>query len=194
MIKFKKQFNKAFTLIESMVAISIFTTSVLGMLTLTAGNISNTNYAKNKLMATFLAQEGLEYVRNLRDDYTVFVYNGFEKFQTKVVPCTTPNGCYFNADLVGHNGDIIQNIVLTECSSGVCPFLRYDENSYTKQYNYTTGNLSNFSRKLKIEIISTSNPAQKEVKVTSMVTFNLSGKSHTVYFTSYLNNWAEYIL
>ena len=62
-----QQKNKAFTLIETLVAISIFTMSILGLLSVLASGISNTNYAKQKVAATYLAQEGIEYVRNLRD-------------------------------------------------------------------------------------------------------------------------------
>lgn len=62
-----------FTLVEALVAISIFTTSILGLMTILGSGISDTNYAKNKITAEYLAQEGIEYVRNLRD--TSVLYN-----------------------------------------------------------------------------------------------------------------------
>ena len=69
MQKFFKQKNKAFTLIETLVAISIFTMSILGLMSILASSISNTTYAKQKMTATYLAQEGIEYARNKRDNH-----------------------------------------------------------------------------------------------------------------------------
>lgn len=65
---YSQQKNKGFTLIETLVAISIFTMSILGLLSILASGISNTNYAKQKMAATYLAQEGIEYARNVRDN------------------------------------------------------------------------------------------------------------------------------
>jgi Tfp pilus assembly protein PilV len=56
-----------FTLVEALIAISIFTMSLLGIMSILADNITNIGYAKQKMTATYLAQEGIEYVRNIRD-------------------------------------------------------------------------------------------------------------------------------
>ena len=65
MRKLLKQKNTGFTLVETLVAISIFTISILGMLSVLASSIANTTYAKQKMVATYLAQEGIEYIRNI---------------------------------------------------------------------------------------------------------------------------------
>jgi Tfp pilus assembly protein PilV len=61
-----------FTLVETLVAISIFTMSILGLMSILASGISNTTYAKQKMVASYLAQEGIEYVRNLRDTSVLY--------------------------------------------------------------------------------------------------------------------------
>ncbi len=97
MQKFFKQKNKAFTLIETLVAISIFTMSILGLMSVLASSISNTNYAKQKMAATYLAQEGIEYARNMRDTNvlsdTTSTQHGWETFKTanKDYPITNPD-------------------------------------------------------------------------------------------------------
>lgn len=72
MKKFFQQKNKAFTLIETLVAISIFTMSILGLMSVLSSGIASTNYAKQKIIASYLAQEGIEYVRNMRDNLVLF--------------------------------------------------------------------------------------------------------------------------
>jgi len=59
--------RKGFTLVETLVAIAIFTVSILAVMAVLANSISDTNYAKKKMTAAYLAQEGIEYVRNKRD-------------------------------------------------------------------------------------------------------------------------------
>jgi Tfp pilus assembly protein PilV len=83
MSKFFKQKNKAcpaklqrsggFTLVEALVSISIFSTSILGLMSILASGISDTSYVKQKIKAEYLAQEGVEYARNKRD--TTVLYN-----------------------------------------------------------------------------------------------------------------------
>ncbi len=83
MTKFFKKNNKSsgFTVIEALVAITIFVFSILGMFAVLGNNIKSVNYAKQKIEATYLAQEGLEYMRNQRDNYMVFG-DGWSSFVT----------------------------------------------------------------------------------------------------------------
>ena len=61
-----------FTLVETLVAISIFTVSILGIMSVLASGISQTSYAKQKMIASYLAQEGIECIRNIRDTYVLY--------------------------------------------------------------------------------------------------------------------------
>ena len=79
-LQFKQKFLKAkslqlaansyfrgFTLIETMVALAIFSVSVVSLIVMTSQGVANVSLAKNKLIASYLAQEGIEVVRNNRD-------------------------------------------------------------------------------------------------------------------------------
>lgn len=82
---------------ETLVAISIFTMSILGLLSILASGISDTNYAKEKMVASYLAQEGIEYVRNMRDTAVLYdtlgAQHGWNAFKvaSKDYPITDPN-------------------------------------------------------------------------------------------------------
>jgi type II secretory pathway pseudopilin PulG len=76
MKKFFTKQNRGFTLVETLVAISIFTLSILAMMSVLASGISDTNYAKQKMTATYLAQEGIETMRNTRDTYVLYPNSG----------------------------------------------------------------------------------------------------------------------
>lgn len=59
--------NAAFTLIEVMVAIGMVTIGMIGVASLMTQNITVQSVNRNNLIASMLAQEGLELVRELRD-------------------------------------------------------------------------------------------------------------------------------
>lgn len=67
-----KKLNDGFTLVETLVAISIFSMSIIVLMSVLGGGISDISYAKKKMTAGYLAQEGIEYVRNMRDNYVLY--------------------------------------------------------------------------------------------------------------------------
>ncbi len=64
---FKKPHNKGFTLIETMVAITILLVAVAGPLSVIGGTLSQISHARDQMIAVNLAQEGIEMVRQKRD-------------------------------------------------------------------------------------------------------------------------------
>lgn len=63
-----KSQNLGFTLIETLVAISILLIAVVGPLTIVAGSIGTSNLAKEQITAHYLAQEAVELIRNIKDN------------------------------------------------------------------------------------------------------------------------------
>jgi len=192
MHQFFKNKRDGFTLVETLVAISIFTMSILALFSVLAKGISNTNYAKTKIIASYLGQEGIEYIRNMRD--TFVLYNpsssqaGWNDFNTKLAngSCQVANGCYFNADNLDY-GDTTQpmiDITLTACGAS-CPPLSFD--SSTGKYGYT-GPDSDFVRK--IQITQVGSPVN-EVKVFSTIYWTQGSGNYSMVFSESLFNWME---
>ena len=122
--------SKGFTLVETLVAISIFTTSILALLVILSGSISNTGYAKKKIIASYLAQEGIEYIRNMRDTFVLYGATsqaGWNAFNTRVglssnTVCASENGCYFDDKNISFSDTSMPmtDLILTPCSSSTC--------------------------------------------------------------------------
>jgi prepilin-type N-terminal cleavage/methylation domain-containing protein len=59
---------KGFTLIETMVAITILTVAVAGTFSVANSSINASSIARDQLTASYFAQEGIEMVRQARDN------------------------------------------------------------------------------------------------------------------------------
>ena len=59
--------SAGFTLVEALVAISILLIAVVEPLSLVANSVQNANFAKDQITSFYLAQEGIEFIRNKRD-------------------------------------------------------------------------------------------------------------------------------
>lgn len=161
-----------FTLIETIVALAIFATSIVGLIVVTSQGVADTNLAKNKITASYLAQEGVELVRNLRDNITLSGA-GWPGFKEDVIDrCVPLEGCYIDAKN--------DPLVATPCAAGCLP-LRYDTDGF---YNHDSGNDSIFTRTIKIEELGSN-----EVRITVEVLWRQGQRDKRVTMTENLFNW-----
>lgn len=63
-----KKNNRAFTLVEAMVAVSVLMMAVIGPLTIAQKGLSSAIYSKDQMIASYLAQDAIEYIKNIRDN------------------------------------------------------------------------------------------------------------------------------
>lgn len=61
------KFQKSFTLLEVLIAIFALTIGVMAAFGSVSQTISATTFARDRLIASYLAQEGVEIVKNIRD-------------------------------------------------------------------------------------------------------------------------------
>ena len=70
--KNKTRGSRGFTLVESLVSIALFSLAVVALVMSLGRGISDTDYAQKKMTAEYLAAEGVEDLRNMRDTYLLF--------------------------------------------------------------------------------------------------------------------------
>lgn len=147
----KKFQKKGFTLLETLVAVTILTLAIIGPLELAARAIGYSKTSRNQITASYLAQEAMEYIRNKRDtsrqsgDINRWVQD------SGLVNCNTPNGCRI---------DVI-NDDASQCGAR-CDPIKYDSaNGY---YNYSTGQDTGFIRIIKVK--SPNFNEEKKIEVT----------------------------
>lgn len=182
--------EKGFTLVETLVAISIFTLSILAMMATLSKGISDTGYAKKKVIASYLAQEGVEYLRNIRDTYMLYsptAAAGWASFNTKLTAagCGNTNGCYFNADNLYSqpNPMPMTRIPFAACST-TCPQLKYDP--ATGKYAFATGAAAGYIRKIRAVPINAN-----ETKIFSTVQWAQGSGTYTINLSESVYNWIE---
>lgn len=155
-----KNTQRGFTLIETFVAITILVTAVAGPLTLAQKGLQSAILARDQLIASFLAQEGLELVRGLRDDNSLASSRPADWLAnlSVCITSTNPSGCTIDPS----------SSLIVACS-GTCPPLRLD--TTYGFYNYVPINrVTPFTRTIKI----VRHANGREAKITSTISWRTS--------------------
>ncbi|MDD3488156.1 MAG: hypothetical protein PHH35_02280 [Candidatus Pacebacteria bacterium] len=167
----QKNRNKAFTLVEALVAITVVITGILSALILVTRVLYSTRIIQDRLTASFLAQEGMELVRQIRDT------NFIRKLQPKGegvnwLTNMTPSKDFYIID--ANKGE------LKKAPSSI-PYLLYDKKI---GFNYTSGEVTPFQRKIRIEQVN-----NNQIRVTLIMTwktkkteFELEVEDHLFYW------------
>jgi prepilin-type N-terminal cleavage/methylation domain-containing protein len=80
--------QSGFTILETLVAILIFSMSVTAIFSLLRESVYQGRFGKNDITATYLAQEGIDFVKNIRDGYIFQQEQDFGEFINLVSDCT----------------------------------------------------------------------------------------------------------
>lgn len=179
--------TQGFTLIETLVAVLILASAIAGPLTIASKGLSAANLARNQTAAQFLAQDGMEYVRFVRDSNNLCIAKGgcpTSDWLAGLDANPNPRSGATGAGCVSSDGSakcIIDSLQDTAalCPSGVCLAFTYDGAAAP----------SMFTRSISIEPVGGS---ATEVRVTVTVVWfdNLNlQKGHQVVVIENMLNW-----
>jgi Tfp pilus assembly protein PilV len=159
--------------VETLVAITILVIAIVGPLYAVHKAIMASNVARDQLIATALAQEGLEYVRSVRDTN----YLAGASWLNGLTSCSGTSGCSVDP----HTASI------APCAgqrSGGCTPLRLSANKQYTQTQNVSFATTRFSRKV---IITSLSPDEIDVAVT--VSWTTLRTPYSVTVTEQLYNW-----
>lgn len=199
--------QKGFSLIETLIAVSIFSFAITSVVVVLGNGIVNTNYAKRKAIASFLAVEGLETIRNLRDTYDQYSLNpdGWTDFKDRltIAQCEANQyGCYFDierdsAGFIGYDlfdpanrPSPLLNIYIAPCPVIGCSEILYNTSNgkYTYTVNGSITTPTGMYRTIKVESSRTNS---NELKIISTVYWTQGTKTNRVTYYDTLFNWIQ---
>jgi prepilin-type N-terminal cleavage/methylation domain-containing protein len=129
------QNNKGFTLIEMVISIFLLCIAIIGVFSFFSMVLILTSDAGNRLTAAYLAQEGMEITRNIRDSNWLQIDNGQDVKWDDGLICNTVS-CDWQTDYVSKN-------LFSYTSEN---YLYFDANNFYVQQ--ATGKKTKFIRKI----------------------------------------------
>ena len=204
--------QSGYSLVEALVAIAVLLIAMVGPMTIAAQGIKSSRFALEQNTAFFLAQEGVETVFRIRDNYaledidndltpgTDTSYNWLKEVLHDLGPCASDFGnnndsCTLGIDFrdgeLYRTGSAAQsNFTSAECvGSDVSQCLLYlDESRSFGKYSHVSsgGSPTSYSRTIEI-----TRRAEHSVEVTSTVTWDSTvfpGQPQTVTLTTFLSD------
>jgi len=157
-----------FTLIETLVAISVLLVSLAGPLSIASQSLQGAFYARDQISAFYLAQEAVEYVRAVRDQ-NAMVGN---EWLNGVTDCID-TACTVDFPNFSH-----------EVCSGACPKILIGNTSGL--FNQQAGTESIYTRSFTIESVA---DTVDEVVVSVTVSWQTGTRSRSFEIREHLFNW-----
>ncbi len=153
--------SRGFTLLEVLIAITIFIFALVATMTAARSGLASAYESRDQVIAFYLAQEAVEFIRNKRDTNSILNtvtptnwLSGVSNLSSD--PCYPGKVCLI---------DVVANQITACASPTTCPNLRQDVN--TKMYGYDSSwSLNQFKREVRVQNINAD-----EVSMTVLITW-----------------------
>lgn len=189
----REGFRKGFLLPDVMIAVFVTASALVATLAAIAPSIKLEAYKRDEIIATGLAQEGIELVRNVRDNNWKMCDDG------NSFPCTgsaIPRDAFFSSSFPTSN----TNNGVSHCADASTGALHdpgcaldsnssklYRSNGGVYTHSASSGNVSKFKRTVTVKT-----PAANDTReITSTVTWGSGASAHSVTLTDTLTNWGN---
>ena len=176
--------TKGFTLIETLVAIAVLLTAIVAPLTIAARSISYTNFARDQIIASYLAFDSLESIIAIRNDNIAHIEDNDPGYKWDDGIKCSPGDCTIDT--------FVENVELKNCNedqdqgnSGCYLFLD-SSGIYNHRSESSTNKVTKFQRMITVADVSGS--AGEEIKITSRVKFTTGVLTREVSLTLNLFN------
>ena len=152
--------KRGFTLIETLVAVSLLSVAIVAPMSLTTKSLAAAYYARDQIVAFHLAQEAVETVRHFRDNNILQTALGNPTDILAGIPLGVP----FTVNTIDDSIDS------ASCNSGICPPLQLDptETFYGYGDDWTD---TRFTRTVGVETVADTGGVPQEIRVTVTVSW-----------------------
>lgn len=146
---FNTKKRNGFTLIETLLAVTVLVMSITGPLTIASKSLNSAVFAKSEVTAFYLAQEAIEYARNVRDTNALLA-------RTSADPTSPQYWLSGLASCIGASctveaANTTPSQAITPCSGTCAPLLYHAPTGF---YGYQNGSPSQFTRSFSLEKIN----------------------------------------
>lgn len=181
MIKHRIAPHTGFTLVETMVAITVLAIALVGPFTAVEHALKASYVARDELTASALAQEGMEYIRSIRDNNYL---NGRASWMSGITPpsCYSTTPSYCTVDPTQGDVNTTSGAITGYSSLGAVPPLYISSGGLYNQQGQ--GTVTRFTRSVQITSLSAT-----EVRVTVTVSWTSAHQSYSVTVVDNLNDW-----
>ena len=191
--KITRHRTRGITLIETVVAVTILVAAITGPMTLASQSLKASRDARNELIATHLAEEGVEIVHSVRDNNSATDISATRTSWMNTIYAACMKGC--GADPTDHTVPVWGPNVVISCPAGDCSSVQnLYFNPATGLYKQSANPLSSpwsitpFKRVITLQGIDAG--PQRQVRVTSTVTYSgFANTLRTVTVVDDLYNW-----
>lgn len=186
----KNRYKKGFGLMEVLISAVIIIIILSALVTIGRMALSNSEYLAERAQAIYLAQEGLEMTRQIRDTNWIdgnsdTKWNTLYSSTNTCVP-TADNPCNYSITYVPDVADLtLGRIQLTSAAPG---FKTIPINSVNFKQQIRIASITGFSQSQLLPSPGT-DLKPYAIKVTSTVTWNFSGQNKSVNVSEFLTNW-----
>jgi prepilin-type N-terminal cleavage/methylation domain-containing protein len=163
--------KQGFTLMEVIISIAVVLTALVSALALITFSTAGIRLNKSKIIASGLAQEGLELVKNIRDNNWLHNCPACDRRTVG----TWRTGLGVGDWRVQYNSGVLLSFSSTP--------LRIDSSGF---YQYDSGSNTSFYRKINIQYIS-----DDQIKVVSEITWSENGRNQIVSAETRYYNWLK---
>lgn len=160
-----------FSIVESLIAISIVTLSITSATSIVQSSLQNTSLIKARSVAAGLAHEGVEYARNLRDT-NYLEGNSFNEGDFSRFVATCSGGCVL--DTIGSGP------AYTACNGECAPMQK------TNMGYVTSGGVDSFFVRTVTTEYNQIDGEDAEMKIVSEVSYRSSTRQETLRLESHL--------
>lgn len=181
----KNQYRKGFGLLEVLISAVIIIIILSALVTIGRAALNNNEYLAERAQAIYLAQEGMETIRYMRDTSWIDGSSStkWDNFRSATVAGGS-EGCYEITD-----STFFGIAACSQWSQGQPIKLESNGNvvTFNRRMNFTKANDSLDS--LMPDQTNSPNLSDYAIKVTSTVTWKYSGQNKTVDLSEILTNW-----